>query len=91
MNRTNISLNDLVVDIPDYIKNETDLEFGVSDRLANFMEEKGITKVALAKALGKSPSEVTKWLSGQHNFTLRTIAMLSSYFKKPLIIISTKP
>ena len=31
-------------------------------------------------------AEVTKWLSGQHNFTIRTLAMLSAYFDEALIV-----
>ena len=39
-----------------------------------------------ADSIGKRPSEVTKWLSGQHNFTIRTLAMLSAYFDEALIV-----
>jgi transcriptional regulator with XRE-family HTH domain len=41
------------------------------------MEAKGISKQELAKLTGKKPSQVTLWLSGQHNFTLATIAKIS--------------
>lgn len=30
----------------------------------------------LAAKLGKSPSEINKWLNGDHNFTLRSLAKL---------------
>jgi hypothetical protein len=29
---------------------------------------------------------ITKWLSGQHNITLRTIAQLSAFFGEPLVL-----
>ncbi|MDE5572603.1 MAG: helix-turn-helix transcriptional regulator [Muribaculaceae bacterium] len=51
------------------------------------MQENGLTKKQLADAIGKRPSEVTRWLSGEHNFTLSTIAMLSSFFGKPIITV----
>lgn len=51
------------------------------------MTARGLTKIQFAKALGKKPSEITKWLSGQHNFTLKTISMLSVFFGEPLIKI----
>ena len=41
----------------------------------------------LAQKLGKRPSEITKWLSGQHNFTLRTIAQLSAFFGESLVFV----
>ena len=51
------------------------------------MQESGLSKKQFADAFGRRPSEVTKWLSGQHNFTLRTIAMLSAFFGKAIISI----
>lgn len=42
------------------------------------LREKQITKKELAEKMDKSPSEVSKWLSGEHNFTLRSLAKLSS-------------
>jgi transcriptional regulator with XRE-family HTH domain len=49
------------------------------------MKERGLSKKQFADALGRKPSEVTKWLSGEHNFTLKTIASLSAFFGKPVI------
>ena len=51
------------------------------------MTKRGLSKVEFAQALGKRPSEVTKWLSGQHNFTLRTISLLSAFFGEELIMV----
>jgi transcriptional regulator with XRE-family HTH domain len=51
------------------------------------MNQRGLTKTALAKALNKRPCEVTKWLSGQHNFTIRTLSMLSAYFGVDFIAV----
>ncbi len=70
------------------IKEEIRLTMGVSERLDQLMHKKGMSKVELAKALGKRPSEITRWLSGQHNFTLRTIALLTSFFGESLISIT---
>ncbi|MCF8381845.1 MAG: helix-turn-helix domain-containing protein [Bacteroidales bacterium] len=37
------------------------------------MKDRGMKKGQLAKALGKNPSEISKWLSGTHNFTTDTL------------------
>ena len=37
------------------------------------MEYKGWKSQDLAKAMDKNPSEVSKWLSGMHNLTLKSI------------------
>ncbi len=68
------------------IRKEIDLEFAVSNRIEALMKKYGYTKLQLAQKLGKRPSEITKWLSGQHNFTLRTIAQLSAFFGEPLVL-----
>jgi transcriptional regulator with XRE-family HTH domain len=52
------------------------------------MQERGLSKKQLADAIGKRPSEVTRWLSGEHNFTIATIGMLSAFFGKPIITVN---
>lgn len=69
------------------IREEIALSMGISDRLVALIREKNIGKFELAKALGKCPNEVTRWLSGQHNFTLRTLSMLSVFFGEPIVSV----
>ena len=73
--------------VPADIKAEIDLSFAVSDRIDTLMHERGLSKKQFADALGRRPSEITKWLSGQHNFTLSTLAMLSSFFGQPIVTV----
>ena len=42
-------------------------------RIADALEEKGMSKKELASQLNQQLSAVTKWLSGQHNFTIDTL------------------
>ena len=88
MKTAKISLREMAANTSPEIQAEIALSMRVSDRLVALMHDKGIGKLELANALGKRPNEVTRWLSGQHNFTLRTIAMLSSFFGKPIISIN---
>jgi transcriptional regulator with XRE-family HTH domain len=46
-------------------------------RIGDLLGEKGWSKKAFAEKLGKNPSEITKWLSGTHNFTLDTLTEIS--------------
>ncbi len=48
-------------------------------RIDDALITKGWTKKYLADTMQKSPSEVTKWLSGTHNFTLETLYLIESY------------
>ncbi len=59
----------------------------VSNRIYELMQEKGLSKAEFARSIGKRTCEVTKWLSGQYNFTLATLAMLSSFFGQPIISV----
>lgn len=74
--------------IPESLQKETDLSFAISDRIYALMQQRGLSKKQFADSLGKRPCEVTKWLSGQHNFTISTLAMLSSFFGQPIITVS---
>jgi antitoxin component HigA of HigAB toxin-antitoxin module len=79
------SFKDMLATVPAHIQQEVDLEFAISNRINELMTKRGLSKLEFAQALGKRPSEITKWLSGQHNFTIRTISQLSTFFGETLI------
>ena len=80
-----MAFKEMVSEVPAVIKAEIDLSFDIAERLESLIKEKGLSKKEFADAIGKRPSEITKWLSGQHNFTLRTLAMLSTFFGESLL------
>lgn len=53
--------------------------------------KKGWSKKELADQLGKRPSEITKWLSGTHNFTIETLFDLEIKLETRLINVGEKP
>ncbi len=87
MKRTTRTLEEMLGPIPANIQAEVDLSFEISDRIDALMKQKGLSKKQFADALGRRPSEITKWLSGEHNFTISTLAMLSTFFGKPIITV----
>ena len=54
-------------------------------RVNQLLKEKGYTQKQLAEKLDKTPSEIHKWLSGEHNFTLRSIAKLEAELGENLL------
>lgn len=56
-------------------------------RINQLLREKGISKKELAEKLDKKPSEISKWLNGEHNFTLRSLARLSAELDAPLLMV----
>ncbi|MDE6384181.1 MAG: helix-turn-helix domain-containing protein [Paramuribaculum sp.] len=87
MRRATTSLRELLSDITPAERAEARLSFMISNRLDFLMRQKGLSKKQLADAIGKRPSEITRWLSGEHNFTISTLAMLSAYFGQPIISV----
>ncbi len=71
---------------PKYMDYYFDMNLAVSDQIMCYLKEKGWTQKNLAKALGKKESEVSKWLSGTHNFTLKSIAKIAAIFDKEILI-----
>jgi transcriptional regulator with XRE-family HTH domain len=47
-------------------------------RINQLLRENNINKKELAERMDKKPSEISKWLNGEHNFTLRSLAKLSA-------------
>lgn len=87
MKRAKTSLRELLSDITPEERAEARLSFQISNRLDALMNERGLSKKQFADAIGKRPSEITRWLSGEHNFTISTLAMLSSFFGQPIVTV----
>lgn len=56
-------------------------------RVYQILREKGLTQKELADQMGKSQSEISKWLSGDHNFTLRSLAKLEAELNAEIIYV----
>lgn len=87
MRTATVSIHKLLGEIPQELREETRLSFDIADRIHALMLEKGLSKKQFADALGRRPSEITKWLSGEHNFTIATLAKLSTFFGEPIITV----
>jgi transcriptional regulator with XRE-family HTH domain len=57
-------------------------------RIRQLLDKKGYTQKELADRLGKKPSEINKWLNGNHNLTIKTLAKLEAEFGEPIIYTS---
>ncbi len=59
-------------------------------KIADAIEASGMTKKEFAARLGKHPSEISKWLSGTHNFTHDTLFEISKVLDIDLIDTNTE-
>ncbi len=86
--KTNDLLHKCLSDVSNDVKAEIDLSFAIVDRIDAVLKEKGMTQKDLAEALGKNESEVSKWMRGTHNFTIRTLARISNVLGSQIIGVS---
>jgi transcriptional regulator with XRE-family HTH domain len=59
-------------------------------RINQLLREKGFTQKQLADQMKKTPSEISKWLGGDHNFTLRSLAKLEAELGAEIIYVPKK-
>ncbi|MGN0189500.1 MAG: helix-turn-helix domain-containing protein [Candidatus Cryptobacteroides sp.] len=64
-------------------RNEKSRRKIAAEQIAAAMKLRGLGKKQFAELMHRSPSEVTKWLSGGHNFT---IALLQGKHPKKYIL-----
>jgi len=71
---------------PDHLE-FADLRLAITDRVYGIMEREGINQKELAQRLGKQESEVSRWLNGLHNLTLRNIARLNVALGHKVVVV----
>lgn len=59
-------------------KARIDESFVIADRIAFLLKKNNLNQKQLAERLNKRESEISKWLSGAHNFTIDTLARISN-------------
>ena len=69
------------------VKMELDMSFALADKIDMILREKNISQKQLAEKIGETEAEVSRWLGGTHNFTLRTIAKISDTLGVKLLTI----
>lgn len=74
--------------IPEEQKAEFELSFGIAERISEVLKSKNLTQKDFAKQLHKQESEISKWMTGRHNFTVQTIAKIETALGCKLISIS---
>ena len=75
--KTNKILDEIRGHISPDVKKQLEISVSLANRVYDILEAKGMSQKDLAKLLGKTETEVSRWLSGTHNFTIATIAKIS--------------
>jgi len=57
----------------------------ISNQISEILKNKGLTQKKFAQMMGKQESEVSKWLSGLHNLTLKSVTLMEAYLNEEII------
>ena len=72
------------------MKLQMEMSVAIANRIYEILEVKGMTQKDLAKLLGKTETEVSRWLSGTHNLTLATICKISAALEADVVKVAER-
>lgn len=75
--KTNQIMNEIRSTISPETKMQMELSVAIANRIYDILEKKGMTQKDFARLMGKTETEVSRWLSGTHNMTLATLCKIS--------------
>lgn len=76
-----------MAEVPEELKLEIGWSDAIAQKIINRLCELGLSQKDFAKEVGKTEDEVSNWLSGTHNFTLRTLSKISKVLNVDIIQI----
>lgn len=88
--KTNKLLDEIRQTMTPEMKRQMELSVKIANRIYEIMEERGVSQKDLARLLGKTETEVSRWLSGTHNMTMATIAKISAALDTDIIQVTTR-
>ena len=74
MSNATVLFKETLASIPQNVEKQVDWSFAIADKIAARLKELGLSQKDFALMVGKTQAEVSRWLSGTHNFTIRTLA-----------------
>lgn len=69
------------------MKKQMELSVAIANRIYDLLEQRGLSQKEFARMLGKTETEVSRWLSGMHNLTIGTIAKISAVLEEDIVVV----
>ena len=85
--KTNRIMDEIRASISPEMKLQMEMSVAIANRIYEILEAKGMTQKDLAIRLGKTETEVSRWLSGTHNLTLSTICKISAALEEEIVSV----
>jgi transcriptional regulator with XRE-family HTH domain len=79
-------LDETPADVRIFVRKHADIVV----RVHQLLREKGWTQKDLSAHLEKAPSEISNWLNGDHNFTLRSLSKLEAELGAEIIYVAKR-
>lgn len=84
---TNSLFREELAKIPQDVRKQINMSWAIADKIDALLKAKGMSQKEFAHLMGKTEPEVSRWLGGTHNFTLRTLAKISVVLGEDVIRI----
>lgn len=82
---TNRMFREELARIPAEMKKQVDMSWAIADKIDSLLKARGLSQKEFAHLMGKTEPEVSRWVGGTHNFTLRTLAKISTVLGEDVI------
>ena len=86
--KTNRIMDEIRSSISPEMKLQMELSVAIANRIYEILEAKGLSQKDFARLMGKTETEVSRWLSGTHNLTMATICKISAALGEDVIKVA---
>ncbi len=76
--------------VPNDVKSFVDNSFDIVNQIHEILRKQGRSQRDLSDLLGKKESEISKWMQGTHNFTIRSISKIEAVLDEKIITTPQK-
>lgn len=88
--KTNRIMDEIRGTISPEMKLQMELSVAIANRIYDILEEKKMSQKEFALLMGKTETEVSRWLSGTHNLTMATICKISAALGEDVIKVPNR-
>lgn len=86
-----IAIDSILAKVDPKIEKQIEFQMKLAAKIDDARIKKGLSKKQFAQKLSKRPSEISKWLSGTHNFTVNTLFDIQKLLDVDLINVEDNP
>ena len=89
--KTNKIMDEIRSSISPEMKLQMEMSVAIANHIYEILESKGMSQKDFAHLMGKTETEVSRWLSGTHNLTLATISKITTTLGEQIVKVTDYP